>query len=85
MKFFNITQKVSNFLIRRLIELFGLLIVLASIFLLVALLTYAPEDPNFIFPENTIIKNFFGIKGSLVSDLFFQSVGLVSILISLSF
>ena len=32
-----------------------------------------------------MIKNFFGVKGSLVSDLFFQSLGLISILISFSF
>ena len=85
MKIFKIAEKASNFLIRRFIELFGLLIVFASIFLFLSLLSYVPEDPNFIFPENTLIKNFFGIKGSLVSDLFFQSLGLISILISFSF
>ena len=85
MKFFKIAEKVSNFLILRCIELFGLLIVLLSIFLFLSLLTYEPEDPNFIFPENAIIKNFFGFKGSLISDLFFQSIGLISILASFSF
>ena len=85
MKIFKIAEKASNFLIHRFIELFGLLIVLASIFLFVSLLSYAPEDPNFIFPENTPIKNFFGIRGSLISDLFFQSLGLISILICFSF
>ena len=85
MKIFKIAEKASNFLILRFIELLGLLIVFASIFLFLSLLSYAPEDPNFIFPENTLVKNFFGIRGSLVSDLFFQSLGLISILISLSF
>ncbi len=85
MKIFKIAEKASNFLIRRLIELFGLLIIFSSIFLFISLLSYAPDDPNFIFPKNTIIKNFFGAKGSLVSDLFFQSLGLISILISFSF
>ena len=42
------------------------------------LLTYSPEDPNFIFPENTKIKNILGFQGSFVSDVFFQSIGLVS-------
>ena len=46
------------------------------------LLTYSPEDPNFIFPENTKIKNILGFHGSFVSDLFFQSIGLVSYLFS---
>ena len=46
------------------------------------LATYSPEDPNFIFPENTKIKNLLGFQGSFISDLFFQSVGLVAYLIS---
>ena len=46
------------------------------------LLTYSPEDPNFIFPENTKIENILGFHGSFVSDLFFQSIGLVSYLFS---
>jgi S-DNA-T family DNA segregation ATPase FtsK/SpoIIIE len=85
MKIYKVAEKISNFLIQRVIELFGFLIVVTSIFLFVSLLSYAPEDPNFIFPENTIIKNFLGIRGSLISDLFFQSLGLISFLISFSF
>ena len=50
--------------------------------LLLALITYSPEDPNFIFPDNTEIKNLLGFQGSYISDLFFQSVGLISYLIS---
>ena len=84
MKIFKIAEKASNYLVLRFIELFGILIIFTSIFLFISLLSYSPEDPNFIFPKNTIIKNFFGIKGSLISDLFFQSLGLVSILISFS-
>jgi S-DNA-T family DNA segregation ATPase FtsK/SpoIIIE len=48
------------------------------------LLSYAPGDPNFIFPDNTEIKNILGSRGSFVSDLFFQSIGLISILISIT-
>ena len=43
--------------------------------LFLALITYSPNDPNFIFPENTKIENLMGFQGSFVSDLFFQSVG----------
>ena len=77
-------KNTSNFLIKRFIELFGLLISILSVLLLISLLTYSPEDPNFIFPQNTEIKNFLGYRGSFVSDLFFQSIGLVSILISIT-
>jgi len=73
-----------NFIIKRFIELFGLIILLISIFLLISLISYSPEDPNFIFPENTEIQNILGFKGSFTSDLFFQSLGLISMLVSIS-
>ena len=76
-----ILENTSNFLIKRFIEVFGLLISILSILLFIALLSYSPEDPNFIFPDNTEINNLLGFKGSFVSDLFFQSMGLISILI----
>ena len=82
-------KKIANLFIdftsRRLAEIAGLLLLLLGLALFIALFTYSPEDPNFIFPDNTEIKNFFGFKGSFVSDLFFQSVGLIAYLISLTF
>ena len=74
-----------NFAIKRLVEIFGILIFLIGLMLLISLFSYSPEDPNFIFPENTQIKNLLGFKGSFTSDLFFQSVGLISYLISFTF
>ena len=65
-----------NFAINRLAEIFGVLVSLAGVLLFLALVTYSPNDPNFIFPENTKIKNILGFQGSFVSDLFFQSIGL---------
>ena len=70
-----------NFAIKRLAEIFGILISLAGVMLFLALITYSPNDPNFIFPENTKIENLMGFQGSFVSDLFFQSVGLIAYLI----
>jgi len=74
-----------NFAIKRLAELFGILIFLVGTMLLVALTTYSPSDPNFIFPENTKIENLMGFHGSFISDLLFQSVGLISFLIPFTF
>ena len=71
-----------NFTIRRLAEIFGLFIFSSGFFILLALLSYSPDDPNFIFPDNTEIKNILGFQGSFVSDLLFQSLGLVSYLFS---
>ena len=70
-----------NFAIKRLAEIFGILIFLMGAMLFLALLTYSPNDPNFIFPENTNIENLIGFKGSFTSDLFFQAVGLMAYLI----
>ena len=70
-----------NFTIKRLAEIFGVLISLAGGMLFLALITYSPNDPNFIFPENTKIENLMGFQGSFVSDLLFQSVGLMAYLI----
>ena len=80
-----ILEKTSNFIIKRFIELLGLIISLLSILLIISLLSYTPEDPNFIFPENSIIKNKLGFQGSFISDIFFQSIGLISILTSITF
>jgi S-DNA-T family DNA segregation ATPase FtsK/SpoIIIE len=80
-----IANLLINFAIKRLAEIFGLLIFLSGALLLIALITYSPEDPNFIFPDNTEIKNLLGFQGSFISDLFFQSIGLISYLISFTF
>ena len=85
MNFKKTANLVLNFAIKRLAEIFGILIFLAGSLLLVALITYSPEDPNFVFPDNKEIKNLLGFQGSFISDLFFQSVGLISYLISFTF
>ncbi|MDC3206072.1 DNA translocase FtsK [Candidatus Pelagibacter sp.] len=74
-----------NFAVKRLAEILGILIFVTGSLLLIALITYSPEDPNFVFPDNKEIKNLLGFQGSFISDLFFQSVGLISYLISLTF
>ena len=73
-----------NFTIKRLAEIFGIIVFSSGILLFLSLITYSPEDPNFIFPENTEIKNLLGFNGSFVSDLFFQSIGLISYMFSLT-
>ncbi|MBD1144993.1 DNA translocase FtsK [Pelagibacterales bacterium SAG-MED37] len=81
-------KKLSNtaltFLIKRLIEIFGILVFLFGVLMLVALISYSPEDPNFIFPENTDIKNILGYQGSFISDLIFQSIGLIAYLVPIT-
>ena len=74
-----------NFTLKRLAEIFGILISLTGVMLFLALITYSPNDPNFIFPDNTKIENLMGFQGSFISDLFFQSVGLIAYLIPFTF
>ena len=78
-------NSLLNFTLKRLAEFFGIIVFVAGTLLLIALITYSPEDPNFIFPDNRNINNLLGFKGSFISDLFFQSVGLISYLISFTF
>ena len=80
-----IADSVINFTIKRLIEIIGILFSFIGILLLISLLTYSPNDPNFIFPNNTEIRNLLGFQGSFVSDLFLQSVGLIAYLIPITF
>ena len=73
-----------NFIIKSVVQICGFLISLKGLFLLTSLLSYSPDDPNFIFDKNTEIQNLLGFKGSVTADLFFQSLGLISILIAIS-
>ena len=73
-----------NFATKRLAEIFGIFIFLSGILLFISLFTYSPNDPNFIFPQNTEIKNLLGYQGSIISDLFFQSIGSVAYLVSIT-
>ena len=82
-------KKLSNtavtFVTNRLIEIFGICILVMGILILIALISYFPEDPNFIFPENTIIKNVLGYQGSVTSDFIFQSIGLIGYLLPITY
>ena len=80
----NTANLLLNFTVKRLAEILGICVTTSGILLFFALITYSPEDPNFIFPENTQINNILGFQGSFVSDLFFQSIGLISYLFSMT-
>ena len=75
---------ILKFTINRLIEIIGSCVAIIGLLLAISLISYSPNDPNFIFPENTKIHNLLGFQGSYISDLFFQSIGLISYLISIT-
>ncbi len=82
-------KKLGNsiliFIIKRLIEIFGIFVLSFGILLILSLISYSPSDPNFIFPKNTEIKNILGFQGSYISDIFFQSIGLIAFLVPITF
>ena len=79
-----LANNTLNFVINRTIEIFGITILVIGILLLISLLSFSPDDPNFIFPDNTVIKNLLGFRGSFTADIFFQSFGLIALLIPFS-
>ncbi|MDA7699648.1 DNA translocase FtsK [Candidatus Pelagibacter sp.] len=81
MKFKKLANNAINFSINRVIETAGIALVAIGLLLLISLITFSPDDPNFIFPDNTEIKNLLGFNGSYTADLFFQTFGLIALLI----
>ena len=81
MEFKKLANNTINFGINRIIETAGIAFVVIGLLLLVSFATFSPDDPNFIFPDNTEIKNLLGFNGSYTADLFFQTFGLIALLI----
>ena len=75
---------LKAFIFNRLIEIFAIGLFLIAILLSLAVVSYTPDDPNFIFSEGQKVKNLLGINGSIISDFFFQSVGLISYFIPIT-
>ncbi len=82
----NIYNNLINFIRKRAFELVGLSLIFSSIALTVSFITYSPEDPSFVYDnDGTVIQNFFGIYGSIISDFLLQSFGLIAFLLLLTF
>jgi len=79
-----LASNAINFGINRFIEILSICVIAIGALLLISLISFSPDDPNFIFPEGTKIKNLLGFRGSFTADLFFQSFGLIALLIPFS-
>ena len=79
MKLKKLANNAINFSINRVIEIIGMGIFITGILLLVSLISFSPDDPNFIFPNNLEIKNIFGFRGSFAADSFLQSFGVIAL------
>ena len=77
-------EKVRDFTLKRMIEFIGILILIFSMLIFIALISYSPSDPNFIYPKNQEINNILGINGSIGADFLLQSIGLISYFLPLT-
>src|SRR6266576_2002453 len=65
----------------RVFEALGALLVLASLLLVLALLTYFPGDASFDTAVAAPPRNYLGYDGAVIADLFMQSVGFAAYLV----
>jgi DNA segregation ATPase FtsK/SpoIIIE, S-DNA-T family len=66
---------------RRLFEALGALLVLASLLLLLALLTYDAKDASLDTAVDAAPRNYLGHDGAVIADLLLQAVGLAAYLL----
>ncbi len=84
MEFASFLTKTKVFLTKRIAEFFGFIIIIFSALLLISILSYSPNDPNFIVNDTDKIANWLGFRGSVISDFMFQSIGLVAYLVPIT-
>ena len=73
-----VSENIKNFIKNRFYEIFGLILIVLSVLLFATLITYSPNDPNFIEKSTDKIQNILGLYGSISSDFLLQSFGLIS-------
>jgi S-DNA-T family DNA segregation ATPase FtsK/SpoIIIE len=66
---------------RRLFEAGGFALMLSSLLVLLALLTYRPGDPSLDTAADTVPSNFLGLGGAILADALLQAIGLAAYLI----
>jgi DNA segregation ATPase FtsK/SpoIIIE, S-DNA-T family len=75
----------TDFILKRLSEMCGIALLLLAGLGALALITYAPTDPNFNHATDNPASNLLGIAGAHASDLLLQTVGFGSIALILGF
>jgi len=74
-------ESASIFMQRRFREASGLLVILATAALGIALATWSVSDPSLNHATDAPVRNAFGPKGAIVADLLMQLIGVSSIAI----
>lgn len=78
MMFLNPKNVIISFIGSRLYELFGLCFLVFSLSLMPSLLTHTPADSSWNLAIDSETQNSLGAFGAVISDLFFQSFGMLS-------
>ena len=79
-------SNIVNFTKRRLIELFGLSLIVFFLFFTFTLAKYSPENATFIYnSDGSNVSNIFNYYSNSIADFFLQSFGLMSFLIGICF
>ena len=71
-------EAASRFLRRRAIQSAGVVLLLLSTVLALALISYAPNDPSFNTANSQSVANLAGLPGAYTADLLLQAVGAAS-------
>ena len=76
---------IANFIKRRLIEFFGLILITFFFLYTLALVNYSAENSTLIYKaDNSDTPSIFHYYSNAIADLFLQSFGLISFLIGVS-
>lgn len=82
MMFLSAKNRITYFFRSRLYELFGLCFIAFSLSLLPSLLTHRPDDSSWNLAIDSETQNCLGSFGAIMSDLFLQSFGYLSYILS---
>ena len=78
-------SNIPDFIKKRLIECFGLVLITFFFLFTFALVNYSPENSTLIYKaEGTDVPNYFYYYSNVVADFFLQCFGLISFLIGIS-
>ena len=80
----SLLNSVASFMKRRLIELFGLILIVLCFLFTFTLALYSPENTTLIYKaEGAEAINVFNYYSNVTADFFLQSFGLMSFLIGI--
>ncbi len=74
---------LADVLRRRLRELGGLALIVASVLLALALATWSVKDPSLSHATNAAVRNVLGLPGAIVADLLMQLLGVAALSLAL--